>query len=180
MGVISVDNVSTPGSVIPKPVCEAPWRSKTPLSERLAAFSVEAENGCREWTAASTSHGYGVIIVNGQRIGAHRVACELANGAPPPDKTWALHTCHNPKCIRGSHLYWGDAKDNARDMVDAGRHVAGRAGTPVCVNGHEYTPENTYWEPRGWGRACKECRRERTREWRARRRAELAKTRPHT
>lgn len=48
----------------------------------------------------------------------------------------------------------------------------GRAGNPsewssevvCCPQGHEYTSENTYVY-RG-GRSCRECRRERTRQWR--------------
>ena|SRR5690606_8026987 len=51
-------------------------------------------------------------------------------------------------------------KENTRDMVEGGRATGGRAGATHCVNGHEFTEENTYWEPRGWGRACKKCRRE--------------------
>lgn len=51
----------------------------------------------------------------------------------------------------------------------------GRAGNPTdwtsqvthCPQGHEYSPDNTYTY-RG-GRSCKECSRDRTRQWRRRR-----------
>lgn len=32
-----------------------------------------------------------------------------------------------------------------------------------CVNGHEFTDENTYWRPDGLGRVCVECRNNRKR-----------------
>lgn len=35
---------------------------------------------------------------------------------------WALHTCDNPRCINGEHLFWGTPKDNTADMVAKGRH----------------------------------------------------------
>jgi hypothetical protein len=34
--------------------------------------------------------------------------------------TEACHTCHNPKCINPSHLYWGDKSSNMRDRAIAG------------------------------------------------------------
>lgn len=54
----------------------------------------------------------------------------------------------------------------------------GRAGNPPdwsaevthCPQGHEYTPENTYTTKKG-SRHCIACSRQRTREWRKRKRA---------
>lgn len=39
-----------------------------------------------------------------------------------------------------------------------------RAATTHCVNGHEYTPENTYTRSEGW-RACRACNREAVRRY---------------
>lgn len=39
-----------------------------------------------------------------------------------------------------------------------------------CKHGHEFTPENTYLDPAGKGRACQPCRLRRTRESNERRR----------
>lgn len=127
----------------------------------------------RGWTVKG--YGYFDKRIDGVkvRVAAHQVACELRNGPAPAGKRCTCHTCHNPTCVNPNHLYWGDQKDNARDRDEAGRQVpGGRTGCTECINGHDYTPENTYWEPRG--RACKECRREAVRRFRARKRAERA------
>jgi hypothetical protein len=39
-----------------------------------------------------------------------------------------------------------------------------------CVNGHEFTPENTYFRPNGW-RVCQTCRKRNDREWSLRKEA---------
>lgn len=133
-------------------------------------------NDCWLWQGW-TVKGYGHFDkrIGGEKVryAAHRVACEIGNGPAPRGKPSACHKCHNPGCANPNHLYWGSQKDNARDMLEAGRHVpGGRTGVTECINGHDYTPENTYWEPRG--RACKECRREAVRRYRARKAAERA------
>jgi hypothetical protein len=125
---------------------------------------------CWEWTRATTK-GYGAFRVNGKTVQAHRFAYELAMG-PIPEGLELRHTCDNPPCVRPDHLIPGTSKENTQDMLCRGRATGGRAGATHCVQGHEYTEENTYWEPRGWGRACKTCRRQRVREYRARKAAE--------
>jgi HNH endonuclease len=57
---------------------------------------------------------------NGKCIGKHVRALMLRTGEEPNGR-YALHTCHNPRCINGEHLYWGTQKQNIKDMVDAGR-----------------------------------------------------------
>lgn len=126
-----------------------------------------AASGCLEWQRG-TSKGYGTFGLAGVKYLAHRAACFIAHGEAPEGKPHALHTCDNPPCVLGDHLYWGNDSDNARDRRDRGRASGGRAGATHCVNGHEFTKDNTYLEPRGWGRACKECRRARVCEFRAR------------
>lgn len=131
----------------------------------IAERSATTDVGCVEWLGA-TSRGYGHVRRGGRDLMVHRVMCEWGNGTAPPSKPWALHRCHNALCVRPDHLYWGDARDNARDTVAAGHATGGRAGATHCINGHAFTDENTYREPRG--RACKACRREAVRRYRAR------------
>lgn len=62
--------------------------------------------------------------------------------------------------------------DEVRDVLQA---VADAYGIEVrfkdcCPKGHPYTPENTYYNKRGY-RGCKQCHRAEARDWQRRRRA---------
>ena len=132
------------------------------LLEKLDAGSAYIR-GCLIWQGGK-SKGYGQVGHEGRRYLAHRIACEMEHGPAPEGKAHALHICNRPACVRPDHLYWGDNTDNARDRKKAGTATGGRVYATACVNGHEFTFENTYLEPRG--RACKECRREAVRRYR--------------
>lgn len=126
------------------------------------------------WIWAGALHvGYGVIGLRGEdqeRFGGrhtvegHRVLYTLEVG-PIPEGMTLDHLCRVTACARPSHL----------DPVPIGENV--RRGTGIfvrnsrkthCVNGHEFTPENTRLRtrPEG-GRICRTCAAERE----ARRRA---------
>lgn len=59
-------------------------------------------------------------------------------------------------------------------MTSPARHEGGMAwrryATTHCVQGHEYTPENTLWREEGW-RNCRACMNEAARRYQQRRRA---------
>lgn len=109
-----------------------------PLDEtEVAAFWAQTsrtEAGCLDWTGqfngkAPKSYGLFTIRRDGQRVRlmAHRVALALATRA---DGMFACHHCDRPPCVEPTHLYWGDPRSNADDMVARGRarqpHYAGR------------------------------------------------------
>ena len=54
-------------------------------------------------------------------VTCHRAAFVLSGGKFTLDKTYVLHSCHNRKCCNPAHLRAGNAKDNVKDMHDAGR-----------------------------------------------------------
>lgn len=121
---------------------------------------VDQSGDCWEWTAAANRQGYGKFKARSYvLVPAHRHSWELANG-PIPAGMYVCHRCDNPRCVRPDHLFLGTHQDNVTDMMAKGRHryergiVAahtalrsqGRVATVKthCINGHEYTPENTY------------------------------------
>ena len=121
----------------------------------------QGPNGeCWEWRGAMmTGTGYGQIVIKGKKRGAHRVAWALANGRSPLPEEHVCHRCDNPVCVRPDHLWLGSRTENMRDMIKKDRWggtAKANAAKTHCINGHEYTEENTYRRPRG-GKDCRKC-----------------------
>lgn len=157
------------------------WRMLTPEAERLPATALERFLGrvdqrgpdeCWLWKGAVSDHGYGNLLINGRRVGAHRYAFIIANGYEPNQVD---HTCHNGsgceegvgcrhrRCCNPSHL---EDTSNLVNSLRGESFAARHARKTHCVNGHAFTPENTYlysWRgsrPRRLCRACDKARRE--------------------
>ena len=81
---------------------------------------------CWEWQAAIyPNHGYGSFWLNGSTFEAHTVALALDCRAVPKGMM-GLHECDNRLCVRPSHLYVSDHKQNMKDMVARGRSSGGK------------------------------------------------------
>lgn len=110
---------------------------------------VDRSGDCHVWTAANNGR-YGKLAAGGGSkllLLAHRVAWELEHG-PIPEGLVIDHLCGNTLCVRTSHLEPVTPLENWR-----------RNGGTHCGRGHEFTPENTYRDPRGW-RRCRRCHAE--------------------
>lgn len=109
-------------------------------------------NACWEWTGA-TRKGYGTFQSTqwGKTIHrlAHRHAYELLVG-PIPEGLTIDHLCRNTLCVNPAHLEPVTGEEN--------RNRGSRSPlNTTCINGHAYTPENTYrYKNR---RECRTCRR---------------------
>lgn len=127
---------------------------------------------CWPWTKTTTDHGYGYVRVNGAGRPTHRVAYEYAVGPIPPGLELD-HRCHTPDCTLGEqcphrrccnprHLKPVTLAENSSSQRSARTAITGAIQRAIthCPQGHEYTPENTRIDKRGW-RTCRQCMRER-------------------
>jgi hypothetical protein len=127
--------------------------------ERFFARVDKRDDGCWEWLGARFTQGYGMFYLGGKQRRAHRVLYVWTFGEPglPLD-----HQCDNRWCVNPEHVHPKTAKENVLRGVGPS---AVNARKVECVNGHEFTEENTYVDSRGW-RGCRICRRDAVRRWR--------------
>lgn len=112
---------------------------------------------CWLWTACTERFGYGNFSVDGRLRPAHRWAWENAHG-PVPDGLEMDHLCKVPACVNPGHL---EPVTHRENMMRSEAVSAIAARKTHCAQGHEFTPENTYWRTGGRHRSCKRCTRER-------------------
>ena len=120
---------------------------------------------CWWWLGSHDAKGYGEFWGDGTYVKAHRWSYEHYAG-PIPDGLQIDHLCRNPPCVNPLHLEPVTAAENMRRSL-AGKVNNANAAKTHCNHGHEFTEGNTILRPSG-GRACRECSRRRTREWRKR------------
>jgi hypothetical protein len=110
------------------------------------------ENGCWIWIDKRYDDDYGRVVYDGVRYVAHR-ASYIAFVGPIPNGVILHHTCTTPKCIAPTHLQPTTRVEHQKF------HTATH-----CIWGHEFTPENTYVNPRSKQRFCRECKRRNERQ----------------
>lgn len=126
---------------------------------------------CIEWWGNFKPNGYGYTMVDGRQELAHRHIYRECFGPIPDDRPFVLHSCDNPPCVNPEHLRAGTPQDNMNDRKLRGRWL-GPPSVLACVNGHEFTDDNTYHYTDAAGlphRACRTCKTIKMREYRARR-----------
>lgn len=121
------------------------------LLTRIESSYEVKENGCWEWNRGRFPYGYGQISIMGYGRGAHRVYYQLIKGFVS-DELVISHECDNPPCINPAHLkattQW---ENNARGSGPSAQNLR----KTKCVNGHEFTSENTIIGKRR--RSCRAC-----------------------
>jgi hypothetical protein len=117
---------------------------------------VDKSGSCWLWTASRDPQGYGQFGV----VKSHRWAYMDTHG-PLPDHLELDHLCRTPACVNPEHLELVTHRENLRRGIGS---VAENMAKTICLNGHEFSEENTYLTPNG-GRTCKRCRVDRVRRW---------------
>lgn len=146
------------------------WGDKR-LPERFWNLVFPCPNtGCWLWAGADDGRKqrYGRFRPDGERryYGAHVVAYRFLVGEIPPK--WQIdHRCRVHWCVNPAHL---EAVTLRVNNLRGEGPAASNARRIACVNGHDFTPENTYTTPNG-RRQCRACNRARTRAYAARKAA---------
>ena len=105
--------------------------------ERLAMHSRQSLDGdCLLWVGHLDIGGYGRVSYMGKDQAAHRVAWEIANGAPAGDLK-VLHKCDVRNCINPKHLFLGTDADNVADKCAKGRQAKGEKNGKAKLTNQE-------------------------------------------
>lgn len=116
--------------------------------------------GCWQWTAGKLTSGYGSFRVGNRAHVAHKYAYEALRG-PVPEGKQLDHLCRNRACVNPDHLEPVPQRVNCLRGISL---PALNARKTHCIHGHEFTPSNTYVNPKGH-RGCRICRASRKAEW---------------
>lgn len=114
---------------------------------------VDATGDCWLWTGYVQHNGYGQFCVKrGNNQMAHRISAAFV-GRFPTDDLQVDHRCRVRRCVNPDHLQYVTPK------VNVNRGIRPKTYQTHCVNGHEFTDENTAHWPSKRGKRCRICSR---------------------
>jgi hypothetical protein len=89
-----------------------------PMSPKEFAFwrKVAIDNSCWKWLGGLNDMGYGRFHYKGKYRAAGKESWEFTNG-PIPEGAAIRHSCHEPQCVRPSHLVV-DIRLTAANVLD--------------------------------------------------------------
>lgn len=122
-------------------------------------------DGCWLWQGGADHRGYGSFWRDGKGRLAHRESYEMHVG-PIPSGMQLDHLCRTPRCVRPDHLEPVTGRVN---LLRGSGFAAVNAAKTHCIHGHLLAGDNLRIDREG-KRRCEECRRERNRRWRERKR----------
>lgn len=140
------------------------------FADHLARLDMTDPEACWLWPLSQNGDGYGQLTENYVQHRAHKYFYEHLVG-PLPEGVILDHLCHDPslcaggkkcphrRCCNPSHLKQSTHREN---LLRGNTLAAENSVKDSCVNGHAFTPENTF-QRRG-SRECRECMRQRARD----------------
>lgn len=141
-----------------------------PFAEKLEVYT-ERSGDCILWTGGLNNKGYGVTGNLGRSAYVHRLSYEHFVG-PIPEGMEIDHLCRVPRCLNPDHLEAVTHSTNVARGLSPIQLRERHSSRTECSEGHPYDEANTYHPPATPDvRVCRECKRQRWREWDARRRA---------
>src|SRR5687767_4361210 len=84
----------------------------------------DSETGCWLWTGPKNWGGYGFFTFKNRLVAAHKWAYWCWVG-PVAKGVFVCHSCDQRDCVNPSHMWLGNAKSNAMDMVGKRRSLSG-------------------------------------------------------
>lgn len=107
------------------------WKTSAQLTTLAARFwskvDIKSASECWPWIGDFGTRGYGQINVDGDNVGAHRIAFWLATGESINGFVVRHYVCDNPPCCNPAHLKRGTQQDNVEDAQRKGRHAHGES-----------------------------------------------------
>ena len=120
---------------------------------------IEPVTNCWLWKGARNQLGYGRIAILEEDNKFHNryvhiESFKIFHGFPNPLVLHKDQVCNHKNCWNPEHLYSGNHSQNKLDSIK--KHGHPLRDRIHCLNGHEYTKENTKVMKNGH-RTCREC-----------------------
>lgn len=119
------------------------------------------QNGCYLWLGTKTRTGYSLSFWNGKQRMVHRIMYYLHTQVWSTRSRPLDHLCRVRHCVNPEHLELVTPKINA----ERGVYINPKKYWTHCINGHEFTPENTA-RYGNQGRKCLACKKVRDKTYR--------------